>query len=89
MTNSKPSLLKGPLERLFQRFSGGASEQRVIPSKEERWKEHEVHFPEDHDTDHDACWTAAPGVWYCRTCHEWFRTWRFNPQRPMRQEEGW
>lgn len=28
---------------------------------------------------HDTVWTAAPGVWHCRDCHEWYRTWEDHP----------
>jgi hypothetical protein len=55
----------------------------------ERYREYtalDPHTDAEH-TDHDTCWTAAPGVWHCRDCHEWFRTWKMIPSYDTRQDK--
>lgn len=73
------------------RFSPLTNDRReAIPRpKIERWREHEVARPDERCEDHSKAWTMAPGIWYCRTCHEWFRTWEKWPTRPARQEAGY
>lgn len=78
-----------PIRRLFDRYEGGHFDHGPTEDKIERWKAHDVHFPEDHPNGHESSWTGAPGIWYCQTCHEWYRTWTDTPSRPERQEAGW
>lgn len=90
MTGSSHRLsrLADPVRSLFERYEED-HEQSIDEPKVARWEKYEIHFPEDHPSDHDASWTGADGVWYCRTCNEWYRTWEENPSRPERQEAGW
>lgn len=61
--------------------------ERYSNRKVERWSEYEVLDPRDAylHSDHDTVWTSAPGVWCCKTCHEWYRTWEDTPKRDIRQ----
>lgn len=61
----------------------------VTSRKIERWRDHEVARPDERCDGHSRAWTMAPGIWYCRDCHEWFRTWEKYPTRPYRQQEGY
>lgn len=88
-SDTRVGQLLDPIRSLFQRYEEPeVNDHSVAPSQLKRWKEYNVHFPEDHNQEHEASWTGAPGVWYCRDCHEWFRTWEETPHRPERQEAG-
>jgi len=57
--------------------------------KVERWREYEVRDPAGHAHIHEGTptchWTCAPGIWTCRECGEWFRTWEDEPEVDPRQ----
>lgn len=60
------------------------------PQKVERWREYEVVTPRESTghAGHECFWTAAPGIWTCRDCGEWYRTWTDEPERPPQQEQA-
>lgn len=55
-----------------------------------KWQEYEYRNPylDTEHIDHTTFWTAAPGVWYCRDCNEWFRTWSEEPEEHPQQGEN-
>lgn len=51
-----------------------------------RWiEETQVREPGQGHGDHDVVWTSAPGIWNCRDCVEWYRTWEDEPEIDERQ----
>jgi len=52
----------------------------LTKSQIQRYKEdYEVREPIKGHKGHDTVWTRAPGVWHCRDCIEWYRTWEDHP----------
>lgn len=52
-----------------------AWDNRYTRSQIDRWKSFRIGNPETHTDRHDVCWTGGPGIWHCKDCNEWFRTW--------------
>lgn len=84
-------------EAVFRRFKRwllsepeGDEPDRHIPKRQvERYREYEylpLERAEEH-RDHKTFWTRAPGVWFCRTCSEWYRTWEGSPRRHPDQSD--
>lgn len=62
-------------------YVGKNNNEFISHSKVEQWKEYEFKYPSDHPAEgHTKVWTGAPGVWYCRTCSEWYRIWEETPR---------
>lgn len=69
---------------LLNRLRRVFSPTGTVPSRgqRDRWKDYEYRPPErdDEHAGHETVWTAAPGIWHCKDCHEWYRTWRVSPR---------
>lgn len=65
----------------------GAVRTTYTKSQESRWRELKIKDPykDAEHSGHDTVWTAAPGIWHCRDCCMWYRTWADNVRSDERQ----
>lgn len=84
------SILKEILKTVFKKRPTYSNDDRHTPAHElynglsksqiRQYKEDmEVKEPPGGHQGHDLVWTKATGVWHCRDCHVWYRTWEDHP----------